>query len=356
MIFSTIDRYIAKSILGAIFMTLFALVGLSAIIKFIEQFRNVGEGTYTIWKALLFTILTIPKDIETFFPMSALLGSLISLGGLASRSELVVMQSSGLSRMRIAMAVIKSAIPLVILSMIFAEWGVPQTEKFARDMRTKAFYGGTILSDKNYLWAKDGNDFIFINRLTDNKKLSHVNIYHFNHQRQLSSLTHAESAEFTDNGWVLNNLNISNIGKDQITTTFISQQHWNTSLTPDKLNVASVRQSSLSTTGLYKYIQFMKQSGQNYKRFELTFWQKIFLPITVSTMMLLALSFIFGQLRSVNAGTRIVVGIVFGFLFYIANEIFGKICLLFDVPTFIGAIMPSLAFMLLIWHLMNKQN
>ena len=43
MLMNTLDRYIGKSILGAIFATLFTLVGLSAIIKFVEQFRSVGK-------------------------------------------------------------------------------------------------------------------------------------------------------------------------------------------------------------------------------------------------------------------------------------------------------------------------
>ena len=77
---NTLDRYIGKSILGAIFATLLTLVGLSAIIKFVEQFRSVGKGTYDVMQASLYTVLTIPKDIETFFPMAALLGALIALG------------------------------------------------------------------------------------------------------------------------------------------------------------------------------------------------------------------------------------------------------------------------------------
>lgn len=155
MLMNTLDRYIGKSILGAIFATLFTLVGLSAIIKFVEQFRSVGKGSYDIWQAVAYTGLTMPKDVETFFPMAALLGALIALGNLASRSELVVMQSAGFSRFKIGLAVMKTALPLVLFTMIIGEWGIPQTEQFARDMRTRALSGGSMLSVKNGVWAKD---------------------------------------------------------------------------------------------------------------------------------------------------------------------------------------------------------
>lgn len=165
---NTLERYIGKSILGTIFATLLVLVGLSAIIKFVEQFRSVGRGTYDMLQAIAYTVLTMPKDIETFFPMAALLGALIALGNLASRSELIVMQSAGFSRLKIGLAVMKTALPLVILTMIIGEWGIPQTEQYARDMRAKAVSGGSLMSSKNGVWAKDGNDFIYVQRVNEN--------------------------------------------------------------------------------------------------------------------------------------------------------------------------------------------
>lgn len=355
MILSTLDRYIGKSILGTIFATLFALVGLSAIIKFVEQFRNIGEGSYDILKAGLYTLLTMPKDIETFFPMAALLGGLIALGGLAARSELVVMQAAGLSRMKIAFSVLKAAIPLVIATMILGEWGVPQTEQFARNMRSQAIYGGKILSDKNSMWAKDGLSFVHVGDVREDTSLYELTIYRFNEQHQLQTMTTAQRAEYNNNQWMLFDLQHSYLSEDLITTSFEKKTPWQTNLTPDKLGIASLRPTSLSMSGLYHYVQFMKQTGQESKRFELTFWQKIFQPITVSIMMLLALSFIFGQLRAVSAGARIVTGICFGFLFYVVNETFSRVSLLYDIPPILGAIMPSLFFMGVIWYLLQRK-
>ena len=67
MLMNTLDRYIGKSILGAIFATLFTLVGLSAIIKFVEQFRSVGKGSYDIWQAGAYKGLPMQKMGKTFF-------------------------------------------------------------------------------------------------------------------------------------------------------------------------------------------------------------------------------------------------------------------------------------------------
>ncbi|QLB12760.1 lipopolysaccharide export system permease protein [Bisgaardia hudsonensis] len=356
MLLNTLERYIGKNILSTIVVTLFTLVGLSAIIKFVEQFRVIGKGSYDIVQAMIFTLLTIPKDIETFFPMAALLGALIALGNLASRSELIVMQSSGFSRFRIGLAVMKTALPLVVVTMIMGEWGIPQTEQFARDMRYKAISGGSMLSVKNGVWAKDGNNFVYIRRITEDVKLNDIYIYTFDQQRQLKQVTHANQAVFENQKWVLKQVNRSEIGADKINTTNYIKEDWKTTLTPDKLGIASIRPTSLSITGLSNYIHFMKETGQDSKRFELTFWQKLFQPISVGVMMLLALSFIFGPLRSITAGARIVTGICVGFLFYVVNEIFGRMSVLYDIPAVLGALIPSLVFLTLTWWILNRKR
>ena len=355
---NTLDRYIGKSIIGSIFATLLTLVGLSAIIKFVEQFRSVGKGTYDIWQAVAFTGLTIPKDIETFFPMAALLGALMALGNLASRSELVVMQAAGFSRFKIGMAVMKTALPLVLLTMVIGEWGIPQTEQFARDMRARALSGGSMLSMKNGVWAKDGNNFVFVRRVTDDAKLNDIYIYTFDQQRNLMELKHANQASYSEDEskWTLRQVNHSMISKDEITTSNRLSEKWETNLTPDKLGAVSLRPTSLSISGLYNYISFLRETGQDVSRFELTFWRKIFQPVSVGVMMLLALSFIFGSLRSVTAGARIVTGICFGFLFYVVNEIFGQMSVVYNIPAVFGALMPSLLFIMMIWWLLSRKR
>ena len=355
---NTLERYIGKSILGSIFATLLTLVGLSAIIKFVEQFRSVGKGTYDIWQAVAFTGLTIPKDIETFFPMAALLGALMALGNLASRSELVVMQAAGFSRFKIGMAVMKTALPLVLLTMVIGEWGIPQTEQFARDMRARALSGGSMLSMKNGVWAKDGNNFVFVRRVMDDAKLNDIYIYTFDRHRNLTELKHANQASYSENEskWTLRQVNHSMISKDEITTSNRLSEKWETNLTPDKLGAVSLRPTSLSISGLYNYISFLRETGQDVSRFELTFWRKIFQPVSVGVMMLLALSFIFGSLRSVTAGARIVTGICFGFLFYVVNEIFGQMSVVYNMPAVFGALMPSLLFIVMIWWLLSRKR
>ncbi|STT52138.1 Permease [Klebsiella pneumoniae] len=109
------------------------LVSLSGIIKFVDQLKKSGQGSYDALGAGLYTILSVPRTSRSSSPMAALLGALLGLGMLAQRSELVVMQASGFTRLQVALAVMKTAIPLVLLTMAIGEWVAPQGEQMARN-------------------------------------------------------------------------------------------------------------------------------------------------------------------------------------------------------------------------------
>ncbi|PHM59869.1 LPS export ABC transporter permease LptG [Xenorhabdus sp. KK7.4] len=357
--FGVLDRYIGRTILQTILMTLFTLVSLSGIIKFVDQLRKVGQGEYTALSAGIYTLLSVPKDIQIFFPMAALLGALLGLGALATRSELVVMQASGFTRLQVAGAVMKTAIPLVLLTMVIGEWVAPQGEQIARNFRSQKMYGGSLMSTSKGLWAKDGNDFVYIQSVGKDSSLNGVSIYHVDNEKKLLSVKYAASAVYdTENAqWKLSQVEESDLNHfGRITGSQYISADWKSRLTPEKLGVVSLEPTALSIRGLYQYITYLKQSQQDAGRYELNMWKKVFAPLSVAVMMLMALSFIFGPLRSVPMGFRVVVGISSGFVFYVLNEIFGPLSLVYSMPPMLGALLPSLLFFTVSVYLLLKRK
>jgi len=72
-------------------------------------------------------------------------------------------------------------------------------------------------------------------------------------------------------------------------------------------------------------------------------------------MLLVALSFIFGPLRSVSMGARIMMGVVTGILFFVSNEVLGSLSLVYQFPPIIGAMSPSILFVSVAWYFMSKK-
>ncbi|RPH29798.1 lipopolysaccharide ABC transporter permease LptG [Buttiauxella warmboldiae] len=358
--FGVLDRYIGKTIFTTIMMTLFMLVSLSGIIKFVDQLKKAGQGSYSAMGAGVYTVLSIPKDIQIFFPMAALLGALLGLGMLAQRSELVVMQASGFTRLQIALSVMKTAIPLVLLTMAIGEWIAPQGEQMARNYRAQQMYGGSLLTTQQGLWAKDGQSFVYIERVKSDNDLAGVSIYSFNKERRLQSVRYAASAQYDveHKVWRLSQVDESNLSNEkQITGAQTVSGEWKTNLTPDKLGVVALDPDALSISGLHNYVKYLKSSGQDAGRYQLNMWSKIFAPVSVAVMMLMALSFIFGPLRSVPMGVRVVTGISFGFVFYVLDQIFGPLSLVYNIPPVLGALLPSASFFLIsLWMMMKRSG
>lgn len=354
--FKILDWYIGRTIIATTTLVLVTFVGLSGIIKYVEQLRKVGDGTYDLLQALLFVLLSVPRDVEMFFPMAALLGALIGLGALAASSELVVMQASGFSKLDIGLSVLKTAVPLMIIVTLLGEWGAPQAQKMARDMRAFATSGGSILSVRTGVWARDANDFIFVGKV-ENDRLYGLNMWRFDEHKQLRHVVFAEQVDYLgDNQWVMKKVELTDFQNDiMITKQSLDEYPWKTALAPDKLAVVTVKPEELALSGLYDYVHYLKASEQDSSRYELALWRKVTQPFSIAVMMLMALSFIFGPLRSVTMGARILSGVVAGFTFYISSEFFGPLSLVYGIPAVLGALAPSLVFLSIAVMLLRRK-
>ena len=351
-----LDRYIGKTIFAATFLSLFVLTGLSGIIKFVEQMKNVGQGSYDVWSAAYFVVLKMPVEIAVFFPMAALIGALIGLGSLAGSSELVVMQAAGLSKLRIAGAVLKTAIPMVLVVMVLGEFVAPKTDKEAYSMRDQAKRGEQTVSNKYGVWVKDADSFVSIARMSSEAELFDLQLYFFDENMRLERAMAARKGVYQQGAWLLQNISSTTFKADKTETEKLPEFLWETELTPKKLEVILSEPDKMSMRDIYNYISYLENNEQDASRYWLTFWRKAVLPFTVVVMMLLSVSFIFGGLRTVTMGTRLIFGIASGFTFHVLGELFGPFSLVFELPPILGAVLPSLLVLTIAMYLLKRQS
>ncbi|MET1219291.1 MAG: LPS export ABC transporter permease LptG [Glaciecola sp.] len=352
--FNYIDQYIGKTLLGTVFVTLSTLIGLSALIKFVEQLRKVGEGDYDLFMAGLFVLFSIPRDIEQFFPMATLIGGLIGMGVLASNSELVVMQAAGMSKWQIIKSAMKSAVLMVLAVLLVGEFVTPISETKAKTLRSEAISGGQVFRGDKRIWTKDGSDFVSIGKVFDQEHLGDVVIYKFADDLSLDEIIVAEKASFTEDSWALQNVTLTLFSDEYVSMRSLSLMQWNAALTPDKLSVATVKPEALSIQGLVEYVDYLDNNQQDAVRYELALWRKVVQPISVGVMLLMAFSFIFGPLRSTTMGARIIMGTLTGFGFFIANQLFGPFAMVYNLPPLLGALLPSFLFAAVATYLLRR--
>jgi len=339
-----LDRYVGKAVAGSTLLVLLVLLALEAFFSFMGELGDIGKNGYGVIQAMVYVLLTLPRRLYDFFPMAALLGCMLGLGMLASNSELIVMRAAGVSLLRIVASVFKTGALLMAVVFLIGELVAPSSEQYGESYRSVALENRISLKTNYGFWARDGLSYINIRTVLPGDTLKDIRIYEFDTSHKLRVATHAEKAYYEDEHWVLENISQSYVEESGVTVRNLSRATWGSLLSPDLINVVIVAPESLSIWYLYDYIDYLKRNGQNAKRYELAFWVKLMVPFASAVMMLLAVPFVFGPLRSAAVGVRVLVGVLVGIGFYLANQTLGHMGQLYALNTFISAAAPTLVF------------
>ena len=92
------------------------------------------------------------------------------------------------------------------------------------------------------------------------------------------------------------------------------------------------------------YSKIRLQNGLSVANYKFAFWQRVFAPLSVIIMILLAIPFVFASMRGATMGFRMLMGVMFGFGFYILNQFVGPMSVVYEVPPILAALLPSLVF------------
>ena len=91
-----LDLYIGRVVLLNTLLTWLVVITLEALFAFLGEIGDIGRGDYAVGDAILFILLVLPGRAYQSFPMAALIGSLLGLGGLAAQAELDAFRLAGL--------------------------------------------------------------------------------------------------------------------------------------------------------------------------------------------------------------------------------------------------------------------
>lgn len=339
-----IDYYLAKAVISAIAIVTFLLIGLYIFILFIEQMDDIGKGNFGVLQAFNYALLRIPAQVYLFFPIASLLGSLIGLGILASNSELIVMRAAGFSITQITVAVMKAAFVLIVLVTAMGEVIVPKLLAFGESYKTTAVSEGQILSSLRGVWIHDKPYFVYIENVPADDYLEGISQYKFSEDRQLLEVLFAAEAEYRQDKWLLKDVVINQISEEQIHTETFTEFVWALKLDTAMLDLLSFEPEEMSLLQLYHYINDPR--NRKLGDYKLAYWKRIIQPVSIGIMMLLAIPFIFGPLRTATMGSRFLAGASVGFGFYMLDRFFGPVSLVYQLPPAIAALIPSLVFAL----------
>ncbi|UCE82250.1 MAG: LPS export ABC transporter permease LptG [Deltaproteobacteria bacterium] len=351
----TLDRYIGINFLWGFFLVLVILASLFSFLEFVAELDEIGKGQYQLQDAALFVALTMPRRLLDLVPISTLLGSIVALGLLADKNELIAMRAVGLSVLRICWSVLATTLLLMLATGLLAEFVVPPMEQDGRMRRSQALSEPGILVTKQGFWARHGDSFVRVGGSLRGETAVDIDIYVRDPDGRLRIFTHAREADITDDKrWVLRDIEQKIVGEQGITTRHLPSLTLKSFLDSEQVNILELPPDSLSPSDLYQYVQTLRERGQNADRYILALWQKLALPLTTGAMVLLSLPFVFGPPRGTTAGRRIMMGAMAGLAFYLANQIIARLGLLLNLHPGLTTLAPVTAILLVAFWLIRR--
>ena len=334
-----IDRYVASSVFVSTAVVMFVVLSLDAVFGFIAETESL-RNRYGALDAAIYIGLTMPRRIYDYLPLGAFMGCLIGLGALAKNSELTVVRAAGVSLFRIVIAAIKPVMLIVVFGVLLGEYIAPTTEKMAQSSKAIKQGAESSIEYGQGLWHKEGDSFIHVNAVEPNGALYGVSINKYGSDRELKESTFASKALYHENGWSLIDVSSSRFLDDRVMFQRESLISWETELTPALLSILIVKPDNLSMSGLYRYSEYLAEQGLDSGLYVLSFWKKVLQPLTTLSLVFIAISFVFGPLRSVAMGTRVFVGLIVGLSFKYVQDLLGPASMVFGFEPAVATVVP----------------
>lgn len=360
----TLRRYLTREIALATGFVLFALLALFAFFDLIAQLEDISSG-YQLSTAFAYVALSLPSRTYELMPIAALIGTIYALSKLASNSEFTIMRVSGMSTRRLAATVIRAALAFIALTYLFGELVAPPAERVAQRLKLAA-QGGSVEQFRSGVWVRDavtGADgqverwrFVNVRQVRPDATLQSMRLFEFDRDYRLRVIGTAESGRFMIDAkgpaWQLNNVVATLLPVVSPTDTAQSgdrtmivrdaTRRWASELTPEIFSVLLVQPERMAALDLEQYIRHLSANRQQTDRYEIALWNKVFYPLAILVMMMLALPFAYLHVREGSVSLKIFTGVMIGVTFYMLNKLFAHLGLLNTWPPVVVAALPSL--------------
>lgn len=332
--------YVSRTVLAAMLLVLLLLLGLDVVFSFIAELEDLRAG-YRTPQALLYVLMTAPRRAYDLLPIAALVGGIAGLGMLANNSELTVMRAAGVSIIRIVWWVLKPALVLVVAGLLLGQYVIPHSERVAENRRAKALGQPVATSALRSYWHRDGDKIVRIGSVAEEGVLNNLMFFHLDASGRLVATVRAAEAHYRGHGWDLRGLSETRLD-DEGGAHVVQREgeRWDSELEPRYLRLVTLDPEYLSLSSLYAYAGYLKEQGLDAETYFLEFWKKALAPLATISMVLIACSFIFGPLRSVPMGLRILAGVMAGLLFRYGQDFLGYASLVYDFSPLLAAGVP----------------
>ena len=340
-----IDRHIGREIVGKSFTTAIWLLAVYLFIALLDLLEDID-----LENQLTFVIqvigLSIPRMIYELAPMIFLIGTIMALATLARQLEFTGMQAGGISKYRIAGSVVGFALIFAVVMFVWGEVVVPLSESKRAHIKDSQENVLSPKQERSGVWIRDRNQFIYVDEIEKENKLAGIYIYHFSDHGRLVKQTQAEHGNILEDSEVLEMWDVEEklFNRGEIEVRNSEKMTYPIKVDVNLIGVQRLDPSVLTVKELYKSIQFLRANGLKSDFFDLAFWNRFIIPMSMLVMAIFAILFTFRRRRSFGTGPLVFIGLIFGLIYYAVQQSVGYIAMLNGLSPVVGTFAAFLLF------------
>lgn len=351
-----LSRYLIKSFIVRFLALLFGLVFFLQTLDLLATANEVLAGGGPPAEVLLrYVALRIPSLIETVAPLAALLGALTAFVVLATNSEIIAMRAAGRSVMSLIGGLSAVGMGFAVLLFVFSDHVVVHTNTELETWRDAGFktVAEEIPSGENS-WLTEGNTVIHIGRiLRSGTVLQDLRIFKIDENAAVSDIINIRLAIWENERWSLFEARrVGGASADDQPVT------WDSNLRPEHfVRFANQAPNQLSLNALQEYVGEASMGSRPGYFYATWIQQKIAGPVALALMPLLAGIAAFAHHRQGSSIMAVVLGITFGFLFVVIDNILLAMGQFGSLPPAVAAWLPIAFFATVgLWIVFNFEN
>jgi lipopolysaccharide export system permease protein len=339
-----LERYLAKTIISATLLTGVIITAILFIMSLLGEFKSLGTGDYGLMSAVYYVILRMPLSLYQFSPMLILLGSIIGLSILSTHRELAVMRASGFSMQHIIYSVFAAALMLILIISFVGEFTGPNLSRRAEMNKDNAQNAGQAVVTSAGVWMHVDNNFIHVDHVVNEQFVEGVTRYEFDNNHRLLSAYFAKSMQKVNKEWIMHDAVKTKFSDNRTYSESFASLPFGLTFNSHLLSVVMQEPSEMSLSRLVKFSRYLESNGLQSSQYRFEFWSRLFTPLASLVMIFLAVPFVLGVFNQAALGWRLVVGVMTGFAFFIMDAFVGQICIVYQVPPILAALIPIIIF------------
>ncbi len=366
---TTAGRYVSRSLLGHLALTLFGFVAFMLLLEMMNRGDEVvARHGHSAAALIKYAALRLPDLASFILPFAVLIATLLMLAKFARNNEIMALKASGFSFYHLLLSLVPVALLVGFLHFLISDQVVPRTSQTLREWDASAQAAApvaaeTIVPDaasaaagststapfrptNEAIWVRDGESNVRIEAvLAEGTELHGVTVFKRTTDAMLSERLLAERAEYDGANWRLFNVQrLSLAGGSEREPAHLAVLAWETSLTPGHLADLAADPATLSLTEVWRYVSSPDVGNRPVDFHETWFLRKLAVPLVTLMMVLLAAPVAQGLQRHGGLGAGLAVGVGLGFLYFVADGLLLTLGEIGSIPPVIAAWSPTVLF------------